>query len=72
MTSKDLPALNTAVSKLMTLLASKQDELRRREESCGTFHDVRKMTKLRDEIASAERRLVRAERLQDAALAAPQ
>jgi hypothetical protein len=68
MTSKDLPALNAAVNKLMGQLAIKQDELRRRENSCGKGHDLKKMMKLRDEITSLENRLARAERLQDDAL----
>jgi hypothetical protein len=68
MTAKDLPTLNTCVEKLMIQLATKQDELRRRELSCGMAHDLRKMMRLREEIASLEKRLSRAERLQDAAL----
>ena len=68
LTSKSLPALNAAVGKLMDQLTAKQDELRRREQSQGMSHDVRKMNKLREEIASLEKRLARAERLQDEAL----
>jgi hypothetical protein len=67
-TDKDLPTLNRCVQLLAGQLIHKQDELRCREQSCGMYHDVRKMTKLREEIASLEKRLARAERLQDEAL----
>lgn len=63
-----IPPLNTAVNKLSTMLITKQDELRRRENSQGTYHDVRKMQKLRAEIASLEKRLQQAEWLQERAL----
>lgn len=68
MDAKSLPALNAAVDRLMTLLVAKQEELRRRETSQGTAHDVQKMNQLRIEIASIERRLLVAERLQDDAI----
>lgn len=38
----------------MTKLESLQDELRRREASQGTFHDIRKMIRLREQIAKLE------------------
>lgn len=69
MTATDVPALNAAVNRLMGMLAAKQDELRRRESSCDTYRDVRKMCCLRAEIEALDARLARAERLQDAALA---
>ena len=68
--SKALPALNAAVNKLMGLLASKQEELRRREQSQGKSHDVQKMNRLRYDIRGLESRLRRAEQLQEQALAA--
>lgn len=52
-----------AWSKLVERLLAKQDELRRREASQGKSHDVQKMNRLRDEIASLEARLNRAENL---------
>lgn len=61
-------AMSSAIEKLTWKLVAKQDELRRRESSIGTAHDVQKMNKLRDEIASIERRLSLAERVQDRAL----
>jgi len=70
LTAKYLPVLNKCVSDLLTQLVTKQEELRRRETSCGTYHDPRKMTRLREQIASLERRLGMAEKLQEAALAA--
>lgn len=71
MNAKDLPTLNACVNKLMDQLAKAQDELDRRERSCGTYHDPRKMTLLRDKIASLTKRLERAEWLQEAALRRP-
>lgn len=68
MTQNELPVLNACVDKLMTKLIMLQDELRAREASCGKAHDIRKMNRLRVEIASVERRLARAENLQEAAL----
>ena len=58
--------IGQAIGNLMSQLVTKQDELRRRETSQGTSHDVGKMNRLREEIASLERRIERAERLQDA------
>lgn len=69
--STSLPAVNAAVSKLTDMLISKEDELRRRETSGGTYHDVRKMNALREEIASIQTRLERAERLQERILCQP-
>lgn len=68
MDAKSLPALNSAVDRLMTMLVTKQTELHRRETSQGTAHDVQKMNQLRVEIASIEKRLSLAERLQDDAI----
>lgn len=68
MDRKSLPALNSAVDRLMTLLVAKQEELRCRETSQGTDHDVKKMNQLRIEIASIEKRLSLAERLQNDAI----
>jgi hypothetical protein len=65
MDAKSLPALNGAVNRLTTMLVTKQDELHRRETSQGTAHDVQKMNQLRIEIASIEKRLSLAERLQN-------
>lgn len=64
----DLATINLCVEKLMTKLETAKDELNRRENSCGMYHDVRKMNKLREDIRSLETRLARAERLQDQAL----
>lgn len=61
-------AMSSAIEKLTFKLVAKQDDLRRRESSIGTDHDVQKINKLRDEIASIERRLSLAERVQDGAL----
>lgn len=72
MTSKDLPALNAAVDKLMRQLAEKQDDLRRREAVTGRGWNPRAINRLRDEITSIEARLVRAERLQEEALCSRQ
>lgn len=66
----DLPTMSRCVDKLMGQLVEKKEELRRREKSEGKGHDVRKMNRLRDEIQSLEKRLSRAERLQDEALSA--
>ena len=68
MDAKSLPTLNALVNHLMGDLVAKQVELQRREQSCGTFHDVRKMTRLRAEITKIEKRLARAELLQNVAL----
>jgi hypothetical protein len=68
MDAKSLPALNAAVNRLMRMLATAQDELHRRETSQGMYHDVPKMIRLRKEIASLEKRLSLAERLQDDAI----
>jgi hypothetical protein len=69
MTSRDLPALNAAVDKLMTLLALRQEELRdyrlNREQIFGT--DAREEA-IRAEIENLKMRLERAEHLQDEAL----
>lgn len=61
-------AMSSAIEKLTSKLVAKQDELRRRETSQGTSHDVHKMNRLREEIAAIERRLSLAERVQDEAL----
>ena len=57
--------IGTAIEKLWAQLIPKRDELHRRETSQGTSHDVAKMNRLREEIAGLERRIERAERLQD-------
>lgn len=65
MDAESIHHIGQAIGKLTDTLTRKQDELILRETSCGTYHDVRKMNKLRTEIASLERRIIRAERLQD-------
>lgn len=62
MTAEEIYHVGQAHGKLMGQLTDKKTELRLRERSCGTYHDVRKMTKLREEIASLLRRIERAER----------
>lgn len=66
--TETIKALNTAVDRLMCQLFAKQEELRRCESSQGTAHNVRRMVRLREQIESLEKRLTRAERLQEAAL----
>jgi hypothetical protein len=68
MKAKDLPTLNEAVNKLMGELICAQEGLRAAEQSCGTGHNLKKLLRLRDLVASIETRLQRAERLQEAAL----
>ncbi len=63
-----LVTLNNCVDLLMTKLFTKKDELRRRENSCGKYHDVRAMNRLRTEIANLAKRLTMAEKLQDHAI----
>ena len=61
----DPATLTICHQKLMRRLVSAQDELARREQSCGTYHDVRKMTKLREEIRFCERRLTTVENMME-------
>ncbi len=65
MTPGNQHQIGIAVGKLTDQLTAKQLELERRENSQGTSHDVRKMNRLRDEIASLERRIDRGFRLID-------
>lgn len=58
----DLPVLNRCVDALMAQLSNKQEDLRRAETSQGTKNDIRKMNKLRQQIASLETSLRRAEK----------
>jgi hypothetical protein len=58
-------AIGLAINKLVGQLVTKEDELRLCEQSQGKAHDVRKMNKLREEIASLERRISLAESVQD-------
>lgn len=60
-------AMGSAIDKLMSQLIVKQDELKRRESSTGTSHDVAKMNRLREEIDGINRRLALAEKIQDSA-----
>lgn len=64
----DAYQIGIAIGKLVSQLTAKEAELHRRETSQGTDHDVIKMNKLRQDIASIERRLTVAERLQDRSL----
>lgn len=48
-------------SKLTDQQQCARDELSRREQSQGTFHDVRKMNKLRIEIDRLEQQILRVE-----------
>lgn len=68
MNAKDLPVLNVCVEKLMTELLNAQEALRAVENSCGTGHNLKRLIRLREHVASIEKRLQRAERLQEAAL----
>jgi len=60
--------MGMAIEKLNKQLIAKEDELRRRETSTGTSHNVAKMNRLRDEIDSINKRLTLAEKVQDSAL----
>lgn len=60
--------IGQAIAKLEDKLFRLRDELRRRESSCGNYHNVRKLNALRAEIESVERRIQRAEKLQDSML----
>lgn len=70
MKAKDLPTLNKCVEDLMLQLIHAQEAVRSAESSCGTGHNLKTLIRLRDRVASIEKRLERAERLQEAALAA--
>ena len=61
-------AMGSAIDKLMSQLIAKESELKRRENSTGTSHDVAKMNRLTDEITSINKRLILAEKVQDSAL----
>lgn len=71
----DLPILNQCVNRLMGELESRKWELRLMETSqCNAHnveHNIKRTRKLRQQIASIETRLRRAEKLQEAALARP-
>jgi hypothetical protein len=64
--SNDAHQIGIAIGKLTDQLTAKERELHLRETSQGTHHDVEKMNQLRRDIASLERRIAIAERLQDA------
>lgn len=59
--------IGQAWGRLVDQLTVKQGELVDHENSCGKAHDVRRVTKLRQEIASLKRRIELAERLMEAA-----
>lgn len=71
MKNSTIQTLNDCVNKLMGKLVAAKERLRLCESSSGTGRNIRTMNRLRDEIDSLERRLQRAERLQDAELAKP-
>lgn len=52
--------VSSAIEKMQSLVVALETELNRRETSQGKSHDVRKMTALREKIASVQRRLERA------------
>jgi hypothetical protein len=52
----------------MGKLVAKQEKLRRCEGSCGTGMDLRKMLRLRKELAALEKKLTLAEKLQENAI----
>lgn len=65
MAAETAHVIGIAIGKLTDRLTAKKIELHRRETSGGKSHDVRKMNRLREEIASLEARISRAERWQD-------
>lgn len=69
----NLPMLNRCVNLLMAQLADKQEALRQAETPTPAFryssHKDLRIIKLRQQIASIETRLRRAEKLQEAAMA---
>lgn len=58
-------AVSQAWEKLCSELTRKQIELRRRETSIGTSHDLAKINRLRKEIDSLEKRLILCEAFLD-------
>src|SRR5690606_14607627 len=68
MTASDIHQIGLAIGKLVDKLTAKQEELRRCEGITGRGYPLRKINRLRDEIARLEQRIQRAERLQDSTL----
>ena len=63
-----IKTLSEAFQGLISRIVTREEELHRCEASIGRSHNIRRMNKIRDEIANLERRAANAEQLLNRAL----